>query len=316
MNRKKVYQLTVDQEIKALIPPLQQNEYLQLEENLLAEGCREPLVVWKGIIVDGHNRYTICIKHKIPFSYVEKEFDCREAAISWACANQLGRRNITDETRRFLIGKQYETEKLAAAKRNPAGVNQHTRKRGRPPVKQTTSSHSDNHVTARRIANENHIASGTVLKYAAYSRAIDDIGAKSEGLVPNILSGKYKISHDNVLELSQKTPEEIARVGRKLARNPNPFVQYQNSRQEISKAMIEGTPHEPVPAIKNMPEFDPDAEITGLTLTIPSWCSSLDRVRTKTNLSIVSDQARAKLSNALETLQSKSSEMMDAIKEK
>lgn len=80
--------------------------------------------------------------------------------------------------------------------------------------------------------------------------------------------------------------------------------------------MIEGTPHEPVPAIKNMPEFDPDAEITGLTLTIPSWCSSLDRVRTKTNLSIVSDQARAKLSNALETLQSKSSEMMDAIKEK
>lgn len=315
MAKLKVHTLKIDEEIKALIPPLQHTEYLQLEENILAEGCREPLVVWNGFIIDGHNRYSICTKHKIPFSYVEKQFGCREEAISWACSNQLGRRNITDETRKYLIGKQYEAEKTITHKRNPLGRNQYTKhKKPQSPNPRGRPS-NDNHVTASKIANENHLSAGSVVKYASYSRAIDRLGEKSTGLVPNILSGRYKISHENVVALSQKTPEEIARVGIKLERNPNPFVKYHNARQEITKALVNGTENAPVPGIKNMPKFDPDAEITGLTLTIPSWCSSIDRVRTKTDLSIVSSHARDRLAGALETLQSKTEEMMTAIKE-
>ena len=56
-------ELTIDQDFKDLIRPLRSQEYLQLEENLLADGCREPIVVWNGVIVDGHNRYEICKKH-------------------------------------------------------------------------------------------------------------------------------------------------------------------------------------------------------------------------------------------------------------
>ena len=63
-------ELTIDQDFKDLIRPLRSQEYLQLEENLLADGCREPIVVWNGVIVDGHNRYEICKKHGIAFSTV------------------------------------------------------------------------------------------------------------------------------------------------------------------------------------------------------------------------------------------------------
>ena len=41
-------ELTLDQEFRALIQPLTAEELAQLEASLLAEGCRDPLVVWAG----------------------------------------------------------------------------------------------------------------------------------------------------------------------------------------------------------------------------------------------------------------------------
>ena len=64
-----------------------------------------------------------------------------------------------------------------------------------------------------------------------------------------------------------------------------------------------------------MPAFDPDADITGLTLTIPSWTSSINRVLTKTDLSIVSDTARNSLANELQSLLKNIDKMLSAIEE-
>ena len=99
MSEKAVYKLKINMEFKNLIRPLQKKEFLQLEANILSDGCRDPIVTWKGFIVDGHNRYEICTEHQIPFEILELDFECKEAAIAWICANQLGRRNITEETR-------------------------------------------------------------------------------------------------------------------------------------------------------------------------------------------------------------------------
>ena len=60
MRPKEFRQLEIDPEFKALIRPLRREEYRQLELNLSIDGCREPLVAWGDIIVDGHNRYEIC----------------------------------------------------------------------------------------------------------------------------------------------------------------------------------------------------------------------------------------------------------------
>ena len=87
-------QLIVDKEFKALIPPLSDEEYKGLEENIVKEGCRDSIVTWEGVIVDGHNRYEICTRHNIPFNTVEKEFASRGEAIEWIILNQFGRRNL------------------------------------------------------------------------------------------------------------------------------------------------------------------------------------------------------------------------------
>lgn len=87
--------LQINKEFKELIPPLSVDEYKQLEENILTDGCREPLVTWNSTIVDGHNRYNICTENDIPFDTVEKNFKNREEVIHWIILNQFGRRNLT-----------------------------------------------------------------------------------------------------------------------------------------------------------------------------------------------------------------------------
>lgn len=86
--------LTIDKEFKTLIPPLTQDERMGLEESILAEGCRDALITWNGILVDGHNRYEICEKHGLPFCVTETDFESREAVIEWIIKNQFGRRNL------------------------------------------------------------------------------------------------------------------------------------------------------------------------------------------------------------------------------
>lgn len=88
--------LKINEEFRNLIPPLTQEEYKQLEENLIKEGCRDSLVVWNGTIIDGHNRYKICTEHNIDFSITEMSFDAEDDVIEWMIRNQLGRRNLTD----------------------------------------------------------------------------------------------------------------------------------------------------------------------------------------------------------------------------
>ena len=41
-----IQQLIIDPEFRDLIPPLSAQELENLEESLLREGCREPIVIW------------------------------------------------------------------------------------------------------------------------------------------------------------------------------------------------------------------------------------------------------------------------------
>ena len=95
-------------EFKDLIPPLSPEEYAQLEENILTHGCRDPITLWRGKIIDGHNRYAICTKHEIPFETAELRLPSKDAVKLWILDNQLGRRNLTDAMRIELATRKVE----------------------------------------------------------------------------------------------------------------------------------------------------------------------------------------------------------------
>ena len=94
-----------------------------------------------------------------------------------------------------------------------------------------------------------------------------------------------------------------------------PFIQYNQSRNAISEVSEGSKETAAVKSIKDMPAFDPDADINVLTLTIPSWSSSIDRVRKKTDLSIISTQAREGLVKQLHSLIGHVNDLLGAVKE-
>jgi len=101
----KVEMLRVDPEFKNLIPPLTSEEFSQLKENILSEGVRDPLVVWRNgalTLLDGHNRYQICKENDIHFNIIERDFEDREDAKTWIIQNQFGRRNLNNYQRSVL----------------------------------------------------------------------------------------------------------------------------------------------------------------------------------------------------------------------
>jgi 16S rRNA G966 N2-methylase RsmD len=88
--------IVIREEFKKLIPALTGEEFKQLETNILSEGIRDPLVLWKGYLVDGHNRYAIATEHGLDYKTVNKDFKDSNEVKLWMIDNQSGRRNLTD----------------------------------------------------------------------------------------------------------------------------------------------------------------------------------------------------------------------------
>jgi hypothetical protein len=114
--------LHIDPELQTWLDPLSPTELAGLEASLLADGCRDPLVVWADCLLDGHNRYALCMKHGIAFQTVEKTgLVTKEDAMLWMIGNQLGKRNMTDFARVMLALKSKPMVEARAKARMVAG---------------------------------------------------------------------------------------------------------------------------------------------------------------------------------------------------
>lgn len=101
--------ITINEDLRAYIDPLTQDEFAALERSLLAEGCRDALVLWGDLLVDGHNRYAICQKHALPFNTMQNlTFKSMEDVHLWMIDNHLGRRSVSDFQRGVLALRKKE----------------------------------------------------------------------------------------------------------------------------------------------------------------------------------------------------------------
>lgn len=101
--------IRIDEELRAYIDPLTPDEYAALEQSLLAEGCRDALVLWGDLLVDGHNRHAICSKHGIAFNTVQNtRLQSMDDVRLWMIDNHLGRRSVSDFQRGVLALRKKE----------------------------------------------------------------------------------------------------------------------------------------------------------------------------------------------------------------
>ncbi len=195
-------ELKIDIEFQSKIPPLTGDELFALQQSIMQEGrLISPIVVWNGVIVDGHNRYNIIRNHpEIKYEIYEKEFDDRNDAIVWICKNQLGRRNLTPEQKKYLIGKQYEAEKASHGADHFQG-NQYAK------VVSGQNDHSPKMTTRERIAKETDTSESYVRRAEEYANAVDLAEEAVPGIKGEILSGKLSATNAEIIKFNDTAPE-------------------------------------------------------------------------------------------------------------
>lgn len=192
--------LHIDKEFAGLCPDLTPEEITFLEASLTADGCRDPIIVWANhddTILDGHHRYRLCERLKIPYKTKALKFDIRGEATNWIIANQLGRRNLTDEQKIYLRGKQFRSEKKMPGERTDLTSGQNG---PRLPV-------------ADRLAETHGVSVNTIKRDAAFADAIDTI-AEVQGpeAKAKILAGKSNLGKADVVKASKLPPKKMAKA--------------------------------------------------------------------------------------------------------
>lgn len=194
--------MRIDEEFKKLIPPLSVDEFQQLERNIIADGCRDPLVIWEGVLIDGHNRFDICSRHGIDFRTVNKSFTDRDEATLWIINNQFGRRNISDFVRAELALKAEPLIAARAKERQLSTLKQNTDtanlpERGKGETRDELSKLAG--VSSRNISKVKNI-----------------LESGSEDLVTQVRSGNVSINAaETIAELPVEKQVEIVARGEK-----------------------------------------------------------------------------------------------------
>jgi DNA modification methylase len=192
-------ELKIHPDLQKHIWPLRREEFNQLEENILAEGIRDKIIAWRGYIVDGHNRYLIAQKHNIPYEVEEYEFEDIEAVKDWMDANQLGRRNLTEDQWQISIGRRYNREKKGITERG----NQYTK---------SATDQNDTKQTADRLADEYKISAPTVKRYAQKAKDFEELSKTKPELAQSIWSGEKSLK-----EVRKDEKKEEIKAERELA---------------------------------------------------------------------------------------------------
>lgn len=210
--------LKIDPEFQGKIPPLTEAEYEQLKENILTAGeVYEPIKVWNGIIVDGHNRWRIIQENPgISYRVQQMNFSDKWAAFEWMYKNQLGRRNLTEQQREMIIGQMYEAARKTHgnhAERGKDGRYLSPQNEGLGEKTSPTNRHASK--TAVRVATELGVGRASVERAANFKEGIDamkDMGDDGKAAADKILSGKAGVTKRTVRDFSKMKPEQQEQI--------------------------------------------------------------------------------------------------------
>ena len=226
----KLQDLKISEEFKNKIPPLSEDEFKQLEENIVNDGeVYEPLTVWNGTIVDGHNRYRVLCNHpEIPYKIREMNFSDKWDAFEWMYKNQLGRRNLTEQHRTYVIGKMYEARRHTVGA--PIGNKNATKQCDQNEHIKSSGRISD------QIGKELGIGSTSVRRAYDYAQSIDDVRNIDPSIADKILSGQAKIAKAAVVRMKDADADEKKQVIDAIRNNKEiPKTKHINRQESIER---------------------------------------------------------------------------------
>lgn len=292
--------IIVSDDFRILVQDLNEKEFIVLKKDLESKAITPKVKLWDRYLLSDFQIYEYCENAGISVMYEELDFPGMAFAQSWICSEQLKRTDLSEEYRKYLIGQKFLFE-VAIQKEERAKLFSDR------PIGTFSISQSNKTKIAKKIANDLGISFGTVQKYSVYSEAIDQIHSMESRFVKMILNGTVKVSHKNVLRLAEQSEEVITKIMNYVEDNKIEHLGYSEFTSDFQWKEIQSpTPpktSDEVPKIRLMPVYDPDAEISSMALTIPSWVSSMERAHNRTDYSKTSVTARINLVKQLAILE-------------
>lgn len=250
--------LKIEKEFRSLIPSLTAEEYAGLEKSIISEGCRDALIVWNEIIVDGHHRYEICTKYGIEFKTVNMEFTTKEEAKEWIIRNQFARRNLSAYDRSILALKLKDLIAAKAKAKQATHTKQGYQKSGKAELR------TDNELAS--IAGVSHDTIFKVEKIEA---------AATEEIKQKIRVGELTINRAYTEIKRQEIKDQAKEIeppeGKYRVIYADPPWQYNNTMPEYFKEQADHYPTMTIEEICNLPikEKAEDNAVLFLWVTSP-----------------------------------------------
>lgn len=315
MENKKLYTFKITEEFKRLCQPLSNKERKFLEREIISNGSIYPIRIWNTLLLCDFEIYELYHQFQIPFDIKRVPGKNKIEVMVWICREQLKRERLTEEMKKYLLGKRYLYEKILGI-HTAARLKLGTKKKGRPSITPINKYDCSGIKTRERLGEEYHISDATIYKYGFFAQTIDMLFETVPEFADAILRGNVKIAHEYVVRLQKLSPSKLQEISNVLVdgtKKTHNTVKEILSKMILTNNQIENTM--PTNTIKDMPKYDPDLEFSSLSLTIPSWQSSIERTRNTSNLDEISISARLKLRKALYDLRTEINRMLEVIKE-
>lgn len=220
-------ELKIDPELRDLLPPLTDEEYKQLEKNIVENGFDKnfPIMEWHGYVVDGHNRYKICKEHNINDYVVGTlAYETKEEVMEWMLDIQLGRRNLSP-IQRISITEKYRPiyEKQARENQSANGGDKKSQSVNLP----TPINPKDKIDVREKLASVAGVSGKT------YSMGKKILDSDNEEIKTAVLSGEMSINAGyNKIKETAKQKENISN---ETTTTQSPTTQKETPKPKISE---------------------------------------------------------------------------------
>lgn len=260
----------ISSEFRAFMPTLTDEEYGQLERNVLKDGIREPITIWKGhdIVVDGMNRLELARKHDLKYEMSFMDFADKEEAFDWMASNQTGRRNLTREQRAYFLGREYRKTVGSAG---GDFISEEGKEKG---------------VVVEQLAEKHNVSASTVAKADRYAAAVDRISSFNPEARQALLTGDGD-SKPSMGDVSKFASEDV----------PDSVIKIVAAKLAQGKSLEEIKDRIPVITRPGKPKFD-DRKIEGQIGVLSRAFAARTKAMGKSKESEACDSALEELTQA------------------
>lgn len=298
--------LVIDEEFRRIEQRSRDETWRDAEQEHIQKANKKPIKLWGNIILEGFEYYEFCRLNRLPLQTQQIPVRSRREALAWACAVQLRRDDLSEDMRIYLLGKRYSTEKELSGRKMIQQSGKYFEDITQSDQKPAACK------TAVRLGTEYGLGRCTIARYGLFADAVDQLAHTAPKLADLILSGHLGLTQRDVIRLSKLSKQTLQQV----EQDPQEFVvKNQLQGKKRGRPPVEHSNLSNNMPIKQMPDYDPDADISGLTLTIPSWISSLQRTYSVAELAAISPKALERLAVQLFRLAENAEKLLTAIKE-